>query len=207
VTATEMLESMTHNRRPTRAEVTDVAHAVMGGTDAVMLSGETAVGDFPAETVRAMARICQTIEDGTLSAAGPVPFVGGVNDVASAVAQAATQIASNVGAQTIVAFTETGSTARLISKYRPTQRVVAFTPNTTTRRRMALYWGIQPHAFERKEYTDEEMAAAAQILEAEGVAAPGEAVVMVGGVPPNVQAATNLVKVHQIGELSGALGG
>ncbi len=207
VTATEMLESMTHNRRPTRAEVTDVAHAVMGGTDAVMLSGETAVGDFPAETVRAMARICQTIEEGTLSGAGPVPFVGGVNDVASAVAQAATQIAANVGAHTIVAFTETGSTARLISKYRPTQRVVAFTPNTTTRRRMALYWGIQPHAFERKEYTDEEMAAAAQILEAEGVAAPGEPVVMVGGVPPNVQAATNLVKVHQIGELSGALGG
>lgn len=207
VTATEMLESMTHNPRPTRAEVTDVAHAVMGGTDAVMLSGETAVGDYPAQTVRAMARICQTIEEGTLASSGPVPFVGGENDVASAVAQAATRIAENVGARTIVAFTESGSTARLISKYRPHQRVVAFTPNTVTRRRMALYWGIQPHAFERKEYTDDEMAAAAEILRAEGVAAPGEAVVMVGGVPPNVRAATNLVKVHQIGELSGALGG
>jgi pyruvate kinase len=207
VTATEMLESMTHNRRPTRAEVTDVAHAVMGGTDAVMLSGETAVGDYPADTVRAMARICLTIEEGTLAEAGPVPFVGGENDVASAVAQAATRIAENVGSRTIVAFTESGSTARLISKYRPTQRVVAFTPNTTTQRRMALYWGIHPHAFARKEYTDEEMAAAAEILEAEGVATPGETVVMVGGVPPNIRAATNLVKVHQIGELSGALGG
>lgn len=207
VTATEMLESMTHNRRPTRAEVTDVANAVMAGTDAVMLSGETAVGDYPVDTVRAMARICKTIEEGTLSDAGPVPFVGGENDVASAVAQAATRIAENVGARTIVAFTESGSTARLISKYRPTQPVVAFTPNPTTRRRMALYWGIQPHAFERREYTDEEMAAASEILEAEGVAVPGETVVMVGGVPPNVQAATNLVKVHQIGELSGALGG
>lgn len=207
VTATEMLESMTHSPRPTRAEVTDVAHAVMSGTDAVMLSGETAIGDFPSRTVRAMAQICQTIEEGTLSRETPVPFVGGENDVASAVAQAATQIAKNVGAKTIVAFTESGSTARLISKYRPTQRVVAFTPNTTTRRRMALYWGIQPHAFERKDYTDEEMAAAAEILEAEGVAMPGETVVMVGGVPPNVRAATNLVKVHQIGELSGALGG
>jgi pyruvate kinase len=72
---------------------------------------------------------------------------------------------------------------------------------------MALYWGIHPHAFARKEYTDEEMAAAAEILEAEGVATPGETVVMVGGVPPNIRAATNLVKVHQIGELSGALGG
>ncbi|HEU4320166.1 MAG TPA: pyruvate kinase [Acidimicrobiia bacterium] len=207
VTATEMLESMTHAPRPTRAEVTDVAHAVMNGTDAVMLSGETAVGDFPAQTVRAMARICQTIEEGTLSGENPIPFVVGHNDVASAVAQAATQIARNVGAKTIVAFTETGSTARLISKYRPAQRVVAFTPNTTTRRRMALYWGIQPHAFERRDYTDDEIAAAAEILSAEGVVAQGETVVMVAGVPPNFQASTNLVKVHQIGEIAGALGG
>ena len=207
VTATEMLESMTHNPRPTRAEVTDVAHAVMSGTDAVMLSGETAVGDHPAQTVRAMARICLTIEEGTLPEQSAVPFVVGENDVASAVAQAATQIAKNVGARTIVAFTETGSTARLISKYRPPQRVVAFTPNTTTRRRMALYWGIQPHAFERRDYTDDEIAAAAKILAEEGVATPGEAVVMVAGVPPNFQASTNLVKVHVIGELSGSLGG
>ncbi len=207
VTATEMLESMTHHPRPTRAEVTDVANAVMAGTDAVMLSGETAVGDYPAQTVRAMAQICQTIEEGTLPDEAPVPFVGGENDVASAVAQAATQIASHVGAKTIVAFTETGSTARLISKYRPEQRVVAFTPNITTRRRMALYWGIQPHAFERRDYTDDEIAAAADILLTEGVVSPGETVVMVAGVPPNFQASTNLVKVHQIGELSGSLGG
>jgi pyruvate kinase len=207
VTATEMLESMTHNPRPTRAEVTDVAHAVMSGTDAVMLSGETAIGDYPAQTVRAMARICETIEEGTLSEETPVPFVGGENDVASAVAQAATQIAKNVGAKVIVAFTETGSTARLISKYRPPQLVVAFTPNTTTRRRMALYWGIRPHAFDRRDYTDDEIAAAAKILASEGVVAPGETVVMVAGVPPNFQASTNLVKVHQIGEVSGALGG
>lgn len=207
VTATEMLESMTHNPRPTRAEVTDVANAVMNGTDAVMLSGETAIGDYPSKTVEAMARICETIEAGTLTGEKPVPFVGGENDVASAVAQAATQIAANVGARIIVAFTESGSTARLISKYRPSQRVVAFTPNTTTRRRMALYWGVHPHTFERRRYTDDELASAAQILEAEGLASPGETVVMVAGVPPNVRAATNLVKVHQIGELSGALGG
>jgi len=207
VTATEMLESMTHNPRPTRAEVTDVAHAVMSGTDGVMLSGETAVGDDPERVVRAMARICQTIEEGTLLEQSAVPFVVGENAVASAVAQAAVQIAKNVGAKTIVAFTETGSTARLISKYRPHQRVVAFTPNTTTRRRMALFWGIQPHAFERRDYTDDEIAAAATILSEEGVVANGETVVMVAGVPPNFQASTNLVKVHVIGELSGALGG
>ncbi|HEY6635254.1 MAG TPA: pyruvate kinase [Acidimicrobiia bacterium] len=207
VTATEMLESMTHSPRPTRAEVTDVAHAVEGGTDAVMLSGETAVGDYPAQTVRAMARICETIEEGTLAGQTPVPFVVGENDVASAVAQAATQIARNIGARTIVAFTESGSTARLISKYRPTQRVVAFTPNVTTRRRMALYWGIQPHAFERRDYTDDEMAAAAAILQSEGVAVPGDYVVMVAGIPPNVQASTNMVKVHLIGQAPGSLGG
>jgi pyruvate kinase len=207
VTATEMLESMTHSPRPTRAEVTDVAHAVMSGTDAVMLSGETAVGDHPARVVRAMAQICHTIEEGTLAEQIAVPFVGGENDIASAVAQAATQIAKNVNARTIVAFTESGSTARLISKYRPPQRVVAFTPNDVTRRRMALFWGIHPHAFERAEYTDDEIAAAADVLTREGVVSPGEHVVMVAGVPPNVQAATNLVKVHEIGELSGSLGG
>ncbi len=207
VTATEMLESMTHSPRPTRAEVTDVAHAVMSGTDAVMLSGETAVGAHPARVVEAMAQICRTIEEGTLPEQAAVPFVGGENEIASAVAQAATQIAKNVSARTIVAFTESGSTARLISKYRPPQRVVAFTPNDVTRRRMALFWGIQPHAFERARYTDDEIAAAADVLTREGVVSPGENVVMVAGVPPNVQAATNLVKVHVIGELSGSLGG
>jgi pyruvate kinase len=209
VTATEMLESMTHSPRPTRAEVTDVANAVMAGTDAVMLSGETAIGDYPTETVGAMARICQTVEEGTLPDRGehPVHFVGDENTIASAVAQAATQIARNVGANTIVAFTESGSTARLISKYRPEQRVVAFTPNDVTRRRMALYWGVIPHEFERRDYTDDEIELAASMLKSEGVCTTGETVVMVAGVPPNFKASTNLVKVHQIGELSGGLGG
>jgi len=209
VTATEMLESMTQSPRPTRAEVTDVANAVTTGTDAVMLSAETAVGDFPAQTVSAMARICETMEEGTLSTRGehPVSFVGVDNTIASAVAQAATQIAQNVGADTIVAFTESGSTARLISKYRPEQRVVAFTPNDATRRRMALYWGVIPHEFARRAYTDDEIALAASLLESEGIASLGEPVVMVAGVPPNFQASTNLVKVHRIGELSGGLGG
>ncbi len=207
VTATEMLESMTTNPRPTRAEVTDVANAVMSGTDAVMLSGETAIGQFPARTVATMARICETVEGGTLENNKRVPFVGGVNNVASAVAQAATEIARNIGTRTIVAFTETGSTARLISKYRPPQRVVAFTPNDVTRRRMALYWGIHPHTFERRDYTDDEIAAAAQVLVDEQIAELGENVVMVAGVPPNFQAATNLVKVHTVGQISGGLGG
>lgn len=209
VTATEMLESMTHSPRPTRAEVTDVANAVMAGTDAVMLSGETAVGDFPVETVEAMARICHTVEEGTLSTRGvhPVEFVGDENQVASAVAQAASQIALHVESRVIVAFTESGSTARLISKYRPEQMVVAFSPSVATLNRMALLWGVVPLRFERQSSTDEEMAAAASQLEEAGLVEHGETVVMVAGVPPNVQASTNLVKVHRVGEPSGRLGG
>ena len=208
ITATEMLESMTKSPRPTRAEVTDVANAVQTGTDAVMLSGETAVGDYPAQTVAAMAEICRVVEDGTLSRRGdqPVPFVGDGNRVASAVAQAATQVAVNVEAKTIVAFTESGNTARLISKYRPESAIVAFSPNPTTRNRMALFWGVAPYDFEREIYTDNEIASAAAILAEEGIAASGETVVMVAGVPPNVRASTNLLKVHVVGDLPGGLG-
>jgi pyruvate kinase len=209
ITATEMLESMTHSPRPTRAEVTDVATAVMAGTDAVMLSGETAVGSYPVETVRAMARICHTVEEGTLSGRGrhPVEFVFDDNGVASAVAQAAAQIALNVGAKLIVAFTESGTTARLISKYRPEQRVVAFTHELATLRRMAILWGVAPMSFARSESTDQEMELASSMLESQGMVEKGDTVVMVAGVPPNVSASTNLVKVHQIGEVSGHLGG
>ncbi len=207
ITATEMLESMTKSPRPTRAEVTDVAHAVMAGTDAVMLSGETAVGDYPVQAVSAMAAICVAVEEGTLSMRGhhPIPFVGDGNTLASAVSQAATEIAVNLEAQTIVAFTESGNTARLISKYRPEARIVAFTPNDSTLRQMAMYWGVSPHPFERRRYTDEELASAADILEKEGVVSKGDRVVMVAGVPPNLRASTNLVKVHVIGEASRGL--
>lgn len=208
ITATEMLESMTKSPRPTRAEVTDVANAVMAGTDAVMLSGETAVGDYPVETVAAMSEICRVVEEGTLSDRGhhPVPFVGDGNTVASAVSQAAAEIAVNLDVGVIVAFTESGNTARLLSKYRPEAKIVAFTPSEATLRRMALFWGVSPHGFERRASTDEEMAAAAASLEKEALAADGDRVVMVAGVPPNVRASTNLVKVHVVGELSGRLG-
>ncbi len=208
ITATEMLESMIHSPRPTRAEVTDVANAVWAGTDAVMLSGETAVGEYPIQTIQAMALICLETEEGTLSSRGhhPVPFVGDGNTVASAVAQAATEIAVNVDAGMIVAFTESGNTARLISKYRPQVPINAFTPNPTTERRMALFWGVIPHPLDRRTYTDEEIAAASRYLESQQLALRGERVVMVAGVPPNRKASTNLVKVHEIGEDSGGMG-
>lgn len=206
ITATEMLESMTHAPRPTRAEVTDVATAVMEGTDAVMLSAETAVGDYPAKTVATMGRICSEAESPQRQPGQPpVPFVGSGNRVASAVAQAAAEAAVNLEIDTIVAFTESGNTARLISKYRPEAQIVAFTPQEQTRRRMALYWGVTAYPFERREYTDHEIAAAEKFLEKEGICDRGDLVVMVAGIPPNQQSATNLMKVHLIGERHGGV--
>ncbi|MEX1043132.1 MAG: pyruvate kinase [Acidimicrobiia bacterium] len=200
ITATEMLESMTKSPRPTRAEVTDVANAVLNGTDAVMLSAETAMGDFPVESVRMMDKICAEVERGF--GAGTVDidvdFFGG--SIGSAVARSAVQAASDLGIETIVAFTESGNTARLLSKYRPAGRIVGFTPVDTTLARMALYRGVQPHPFGRRDYTDVMIAAAEKFLEKEGICERGTAVVMVAGIPPNLQATTNLMKIHVIGE-------
>lgn len=200
ITATEMLESMTHSSRPTRAEVTDVANAVLAGTDAVMLSAETAVGQYPIESVAMMARICASVESETSITTVQHTYLTHQSAVASAVAQAAVDAAANLGIDTIVAFTESGSTARLLSKYRPAARIVAFTPVDSTRRRMALYRGVTSYPFERRPYTDHMIAAAEKFLEKERICGRGDGVVMVAGIPPNQQATTNLLKIHVIGE-------
>ncbi|HEY7703561.1 MAG TPA: pyruvate kinase [Acidimicrobiia bacterium] len=200
ITATEMLESMTHSPRPTRAEVTDVATAVLEGTDAVMLSGETASGDYPVEAVEAMARICSTAEASAAPDTRRSLLEVAGQEVASAMAHAAVEAAAELEIETIVAFTESGSTARLLSKYRPGGRIVAFTAVPSTRRRMALYWGVTAHEFERRDFTDHMFAAAEKSLEKDGVCQKGDLVVMVAGIPPNQRASTNLVKVHEIGE-------
>ncbi len=199
ITATEMLESMTHSPRPTRAEVTDVANAVMEGTDAVMLSAETATGDYPAEAVATMSRICQVAESAVQPDA-QVEFLTSQPRFASAVARAAVEAAADLSIDTIVAFTESGSTARLLSKYRPRAHIYAFTPEPATLRRMALYRGVHGRPFGRRDYTDLMIAAAEKYLEKEGICRRGEAVVMVAGIPPNVRASTNLMKIHLIGE-------
>lgn len=202
ITATEMLESMIHSPRPTRAEVTDVANAVMGGTDAVMLSGETAVGEYPALAVSYMDRICQETEMVSEADDERVDFLQSHRTFASATAKAAVETASNLGLDTVVAFTETGSTASLLSKYRPNATIVAFTPEPKTLRRMALYWGVQPQALERRADTDLMIATAEKFLEKQGICEAGEGVVMVAGIPPNEQASTNLMKLHVVGERS-----
>ncbi len=200
ITATEMLESMTASARPTRAEVTDVANAVLDGTDAVMLSSETAIGAYPVQAVRAMAAICSRVEISPVYEARPdVEFVAAEASFASAIAQACADTANSLGLKLVVAFTESGNTALLVSKYRPRARIVAFTPDPATHRRMALLWGVTPLSFPRLESTDEMIFAAERLLRDEGIAAEGEWVVMAAGVPPNQSASTNLLKLHVVG--------
>ena len=200
ITATEMLESMTHAPRPTRAEVTDVTNAVHNGTDAVMLSGETAVGDYPVRVVEVMSTICE--EADLAPTAHRVDFLSQVPTFASAAAKAAVQMVEDLDLHTIVAFTESGTTARLLSKYRPEASVVAFTPEPDVFRRMSLYRGVRPCMFDRRDTTDLMLAAAEKQLEKDGLAEKDEVVVMVAGIPPNQQASTNLLKLHVIGERS-----
>jgi len=203
ITATEMLESMVHASRPTRAEVTDVATAVLAETDAVMLSAETAIGDHPVRAVQAMARICLAAEERVdwSHHAHPALFEREPS-FASALADAAVETAHHLGLATIVAFTETGNTARLVSKYRPAANIVAFSPNDRTRHRMALYWAVDARPFGRLADTDAMIASAEAYLLENGLCSSGDDVVMLAGIPPNQQASTNLLKLHRIGAVA-----
>jgi pyruvate kinase len=200
ITATEMLESMTTTPRPTRAEVTDVSNAVLDGSDAVMLSAETAVGKYPARTITAMARICEEAEQTPEYGRGPeINFFTEEARFASATAQACVDAAANLGIRTIVAFTESGATARLISKYRPRASIYAFTPSAETYRRMSIYAGVTSHMFGRVKSTDEMINFAERLLVEGGILEPGEGVVMAAGIPPNQRSSTNLMKLHVVG--------
>ncbi len=197
ITATEMLESMTTSSRPTRAEVTDVANALLDGTDAVMLSGETANGKHPTHAVEVMDIICRETE--STAETERVDFLEKEKPFPSAVARACAEAADSLRLPVIAAFTESGSTARIISKYRPKARIVAFTPKPETCPRMALYWGVTPMMIERFDSTDEMIRSAEHRLLETGLAKDGEHVAIVAGVPPNVSASTNLLKLHEIG--------
>jgi pyruvate kinase len=200
ITATEMLESMNNSPRPTRAEVSDVAAAVLDGSDAVMLSSETAVGRYPIRAVKAMSRICLEAEANPDYGRGPeIHFLEDRARFASATAQACVDAAENLDLRAIVAFTESGSTARLISKYRPHSSIFAYTPHEGTYRRMALYGGVTPLRFGAVESTDLMISHAERDLVEQGIVKAGDGVVMAAGVPPNQAATTNLMKLHTIG--------
>jgi pyruvate kinase len=183
-----------------------VANAILDGTDAVMLSAETAIGKHPALTVRVMAALCEQIESSEVYRGGPdVEYVRSEAGFSSAIAKACADTADGLGLQTVVAFTESGGTALLVSKYRPRARIVAFTPDRHTFNRMALMWGVAPMEFERLDSTDEMISAAERVLQERGIVEDGEWVAMTAGIPPNQRASTNILKLHVVGMESGGI--
>ena len=195
IVATEMLESMVHNQRPTRAEVSDVANAIADGAGAVMLSGETAVGDHPAAVVGTMARIVEEAER-SLDIHRPDPF-SGLHDIATAVAAAATVASRHMNAGLIAAYTESGATARLISELRPPVPIVALTPNEEVVRRMALFWGVQPMLAARQSSTDAMIEQVRALCRRRRLVKVGSPIVMVAGLPLNEPGNTNLMTIHR----------
>ncbi len=203
ITATQMLESMTHNARPTRAEASDVANAILDGSDAVMLSGETAVGQYPVETVEMMARIAVEAESAVfretlLDAKKSDVVLSGPR----AIARAATVAARELNLSTIACFTMSGSTPRLIKSYRPHRRVLALTPIPQTWRRMALYWGVEPVLIDMITNTDALIQLVEVTLRERSTVAEGEAVIIVMGHPAGVGSPTNMIKLHHLGEVA-----
>lgn len=204
ITATEMLESMIENPRPTRAEVTDIYRSVLDGTDAVMLSAESAIGAYPVEAVRTMDVISREAEMSPEFVTAPhATVLRDRSPYASVVAQAAVDTANRLGIDTIVAFTESGTTARLLSKHRPRADVYAFTPHETTYRLMTLFGCITPLKTPPHDSTDQMLAFAEEYLLDHEIVQEDDTTVMVAGIPPNQRASTNLMKVHRIGSMTG----
>lgn len=197
ITATQMLESMINSPRPTRAEVSDVANAILDGTDAVMLSGETSVGKYPIEAVRTMANIALKTE-GILKE----NILRDVDEesisVSESVAQSACFLAERVNAKLIIAFTESGFTGRLISKFRPTKPVIGVSPHERVIRKMTLYWGVTPTLGTQVKFIDHMIENAINYAKKARLLKKGDKAVITAGVPLAVSGATNLIKVHTV---------
>jgi pyruvate kinase len=198
IVATQMLQSMVSQFRPTRAEVSDVANAVFDGADALMLSGETSVGEHPVAAVETMARIARAAEQGS---SAHVPRIALTRMTRSAaLAGAAVDVADAVGACVLVAFTESGGSARLLARHRPSVPLIAFTTQPIVRRQLALSWGVESFVMPTVSTTDEMVRQVDTELQRLGRAAPGDLVVFVAGIPPRTVGGTDLVHVHCIGE-------
>ncbi|MDT0435385.1 pyruvate kinase [Streptomyces sp. NPDC005840] len=201
IVATQMLDSMIDNSRPTRAEASDVANAVLDGTDAVMLSGETSVGKHPVETVRTMARIVEAAEEDLLAdGLPPLTEQNKPRTQGGAVARAAAEIGDFVGAKFLVAFTQSGDTVRRLSRYRSPIPLLAFTPDPATRAQLNLTWGVDTFLGPRVDSTDAMVDQVDELLLAHGRCETGDVVVITAGSPPGVSGSTNLVRIHHIGE-------
>ncbi len=199
ITATQMLESMVTKSRPTRAEAADVANAIYDGTDCVMLSGETAVGQFPVKTVHMMNKIILATEQNIDYTSG---IFGEMSEktIADSVSHAVFQAAVEVKASAIVTMTFSGSTARMVSKYRPPVPIFAITPVRHVQRQLNLVWGVSPILSRESESTDAMFEEAEKILLARGVVEPGDKIVLSAGVPIGVPGTTNLMKVRVVGD-------
>jgi pyruvate kinase len=201
ITATEMLESMIESSRPTRAEVTDVANAVLDGTDAIMLSAETAVGAHPVEAVATMTKIARAVESSQRYHDIPRPlFRSAEANFSNATALAAVQASEALNVTKIVCFTETGNTVRLISRYRPNAEIIALTPHQRAVNHMTVLAHVRPLLFRREKSLEDMLYMASEMLVVRGMAQYGDAIVFVAGVPAGMASTTNVMKLHRIGE-------
>jgi pyruvate kinase len=197
IVATQMLESMIHASIPTRAETSDVANAVLDGADALMLSGETSVGEFPVETVATMAKIIQSTEENGLDR---IPDLGTKPHThAGAVSLAAMEIAELLGSKYVCVFTESGDSLKRISRLRSSVPVLTFTPNVEIANRLSLVWGAQVFLVPKVDHTDGMFDQVDTTVLAEGLCKAGDEVVVVAGTPPGVSGSTNTLRVHKVG--------
>ena len=200
ITATEMLQSMKTSFRPTRAEVTDITNAILDGTDAVMLSAETSIGDHPNNVVKVMASICEEADSNSHYSSMRFKTLSSVDTFATSLAKAAVQVANDIDAKAIVAYTETGSTPLLISNFRPSAPIITFSAKDLTLRQMNILWGVEQTKIERFDTTEEMFKIADSWLQTHKNFKKNDKVVIVAGTPPNQEAATNLLRVMKIGE-------
>ncbi len=198
IVATQMLESMIVNPAPTRAEASDVANAVLDGADAVMLSGETSVGAYPFEAVSTMARIISSTEDHALKSMAAIDWqprtAGGV------IAKAAAEVAERIGASYLVAFTQSGDSARRLARYRGSIPVLAFSPEAVVRSQLSLTWGVETFLTQTVEHTDEMVRQVDEALLQIGRVKEGERVVIIAGSPPGIPGSTNALRIHTMGD-------
>ncbi len=202
IVATQMLESMVHARRPTRAEASDVANAVLDGADAVMLSEETSIGDYPVDAVATMARIVATVDAEGSAFLPPLPPPPHAS-VGDAITAAAAKVGVTVGARALIAFTQTGDTARRLARHRSAIPLLAFTPIQAVRSQLSLTWGVETFLLPWVEQTDDMVRKVdATLVELDRLHI-GDAVVIVAGSPPGIAGSTNALRVHRIGDAVG----
>ena len=201
IVATQMLESMIETSRPTRAEASDVANAVINGADALMLSGETSVGKFPIVAVQTMARIIIKMEENALDT---IPALTGLpRTKGGAITRAAAEVGELLGARFLVAFTQSGDSARRLARLRSPIPLLAFTPEPSVRSQLALVWGVESFRTDYVTHTDEMVRQVDQALLGAGRVVAGELVVIVAGSPPGIPGSTNAMRVHRIGDAVG----